>query len=384
MKLAAVGLFLTASLMGASRGYLATPQELAAIRNKAAAGQEPYQSAVRKITAYVRQAQLPAPEAGKVACSASRLPEYYTAAAPIVYGYALYYQISGDLSYAKKVREAILSLTLITALEDGDCPLTMGRHIPTWIRAADLIEDYWAPQDKRKFQNWLAGVIYPSLATKYRRGNNWGAVITNGAQHIADFCYDRPDLQFGGLTAAEMYALMRQTALQRMNGDLWDRCGEGVSMIRPDGGIPEELRRTTTCSDTQLTLDSAAHHYEEGYLAGLIGQAELCWRRGDSSLYDNAMTIPGSTPSGKVLSAGRGSLHRALRFVIDRVPWEKTESLLIAARYYQDPVLLKAAHKINNSSVTNIGDIINQFAFLTHDYPTAEMPSRPLIVAPHR
>ena len=63
---------------------------------------------------------------------------------------------------------------------------------------------------------------------------------------------------------------MKQAALDRMNGYIWDNCGEGVSMIRPDGGIPEEIRRTTNCNDTHLSQDSSAHHYIEGAISGIV------------------------------------------------------------------------------------------------------------------
>jgi hypothetical protein len=107
-----------------------------------------------------------------------------------------------------------------------------------------------------------------------------------------------------------------------MNGVIWDQCGQGVSMIRTDGGIPEEIRRSTTCDDTHIEQGSAAHHYLEGYLVGTISQAELCLRRGDHSLYDN------------VSAAGAGSIRKAIDFMLDRVSWEKKPSLMIAARYY--------------------------------------------------
>ena len=95
-----------------------------------------------------------------------------------------------------------------------------------------------------------------------------------------------------------------------MNGLIWDQCGQGVSMIRPDGGIPEEIRRSTTCDDTHIEPGSAAHHYLEGYLAGTISQAELCLRRGDRSLYDNVTrpaVVPSERPSISCLTACPGT-----------------------------------------------------------------------------
>lgn len=363
------GLWLAATASAAPRGYLTTQPELARIRERAAAGVEPYRSAVRDTIAYAAKARLPAPDLGRVACSASRLPVYATSGAPVVYGYALAYHLTQEKAYAAKVRDAIRDLQRVTALEAGDCPLTMGRHIPDWIRAADLIEDDWSDTGKRTFQDWLATVIYPSLATKYRRGNNWGAVITNAGQYIADYLHDRQDLKLDGRSPSAAYALMRQTALDRMNGAIWDQCGQGVSMIRPDGGIPEEIRRSTTCDDTHIEPGSAAHHYLEGYLAGTISQAELCLRRGDRSLYDN------------VNPNGRGSIRKAIDFVLDRVSWERQPSLMTAARYYRDPRMLAAARR-PSSGQPESHDYISQFTSLTHDFAENETPAPPPVTAP--
>ena len=61
-----------------------------------------------------------------------------------------------------------------------------------------------------------------------------------------------------------------------MNGVIWDQCGQGVSMIRADGGIPEEIRRSTTCDDTHIEQGSAAHHYL-GLSAGICKTPRFCW-----------------------------------------------------------------------------------------------------------
>ena len=364
----AAGALLAATASAAPRGYLTTAPELARIRERAAVGVEPYRSAVRDTIAYAAKARLPAPDQGRVACSASRTPVYATAGAPVVYAWALAYHLTQEKAYAAKVHDAIRDLQLVTALEAGDCPLTMGRHIPDWIRAADLIDDDWNDTGKRAFQDWLATVIYPSLATKYRRGNNWGAVITNAGQYIADYLYGRQDLKLDGRSPAAAYSLMRQTALDRMNGVIWDQCGQGVSMIRPDGGIPEEIRRSTTCDDTHIEQGSAAHHYLEGYLAGTVSQAELCLRRGDRSLYDN------------VNPNGRGSIRKAIDFVLDRASWEKQPTLMVAARYYRDPRMLAGARR-PASDQGESHDYINQFTSLTHDFTENETPPAPPVTA---
>jgi hypothetical protein len=107
----------------------------------------------------------------------------------------------------------------------------------------------------------------------------------------------------------------------------------------------------------------------EGYLAGTISQAELCLRRGDRSLYDN------------VNPNGRGSIRKAIDFVLDRVPWERQPSLMTAARYYRDPRMLAAARR-PSSGQPESHDYISQFTSLTHDFAENETPAPPPVTAP--
>src|ERR1017187_8781599 len=104
-----------ATASAAPRGYLTTAPELARIRERAAAGVEPYRSAVRDTIAYAAKARLPAPDQGRVACSASRLPVYATSGARVVYAYALAYHLTQEKAYAAKVRDAIRDLQRVTA-----------------------------------------------------------------------------------------------------------------------------------------------------------------------------------------------------------------------------------------------------------------------------
>ena len=187
---------------GNYRGYLTTPQELAVIKQKADQNIEPYKSAVSSLISFA-QGSMPSTNSGTVSCSASTDPSYIATGSAQVYSYALAYHLTGDAGYALDAKNAIAGLYNITDLVDsGDCPLTMGRHIPSWIRAADLLEHYWSSTEKRTFQNWLANVVYPTLYLKYDRGNNWGGVITNCGQYVADYLWDRTDLSLEGETPA--------------------------------------------------------------------------------------------------------------------------------------------------------------------------------------
>ena len=124
---------------GNYRGYLTTPQELAVIKQKADQNIEPYKSAVSSLISFA-QGSMPSPNSGTVSCSASTDPSYVAVGSAQVYSYALAYHLTGDAGYALDAKNAIADLYSITDLVDsGDCPLTMGRHIPSWIRAADLL-----------------------------------------------------------------------------------------------------------------------------------------------------------------------------------------------------------------------------------------------------
>jgi hypothetical protein len=97
------------------------------------------------------------------------------------------------------------------------------------------------------------------------------------------------------------------------------------SMIRPDGGLPDELRRQYDCDTTRVKDDyGAAARYSQFANESMICLAELAWRRGDPSLYTH---IDAAT--------GRGALYRSLRFLIDNdVRFEHGSMLEMANRFY--------------------------------------------------
>ena len=84
--------------------------------------------------------------------------------------------------------------------------------------------------------------------------------------------------------------------------------------------------------------------------------------------------VKARTPGGKPLPPDRGSIRNAVNFVLDRVPWERKHSLMIAARYYRDPRMLAAARE---GRPHGVGPDLNPLTALTHDYADGETPARP-------
>ena len=96
-------------------------------------------------------------------------------------------------------------------------------------------------------------------------------------------------------------------------------------MIRPDGGIPDELRREFTCDVTNIAdPDGPAAHYSLFANDAMVSLAELAWRRGDSSLYTH---IDSAT--------GRGALYRSAKFLLDNnIKFTSGSMLELVNRFY--------------------------------------------------
>ncbi|HET9223810.1 MAG TPA: alginate lyase family protein, partial [Roseiflexaceae bacterium] len=112
---------------------------------------------------------------------------------------ALVYARTADASYRAKAADAIVSAI---GTEDGDRTLALGRNLPSYILAADLIDfRAYDPAREAQFRTWLSGVRFEALAgrtlisTHEDRPNNWGTHA--GAARIAAALYlgDRADLE---------------------------------------------------------------------------------------------------------------------------------------------------------------------------------------------
>jgi hypothetical protein len=242
---------------------------------------------------------------------------------------------------------------------------------------------------------------------------NWGSAATNACTYIADYLWDRQELvlvSYNRLDAdepttarspAEAYERAIQLALGRMNGTRAEGRGASSrtcdfvsatkSMIRPDGGLPEELRRGSTgCSGVRILQNDESNMYSQTHLQSLIAQAELLRRRGDLRLYDNVQQAsldftyrdPKGFKHSVALPAGRGSLKRAILFILDHPSYQKPRALKTAAEvaycYYRHPAMLTAVIPTRPNS----GLRAMSFETLTHGFAKGENPGPPPTVPP--
>lgn len=431
---------------GASRGYLTTPQELRAIAEKAAAGLEPYRSAVDQVLQWANRDwdyKLDEHET----CKSSTNPAWIHAERGVgrLYARALAYHLTGDPRYAeeaKTILEQIMSTVQTISLTQQQCRLNFGWGTPELVAAADLIEDYWigltctgplstrygatemgAGPCKVLFQNWLAKNPYYVVSyTAENSQSNWGAAATTTLAYIADYLWDRPDVRLehrmpeqinGGkaveYTPAQAYAHANQLALDRMNGYRVDYHSSSAcdfmsgeqqlpdwppvkSQITEKGIIPEDARRAEACNIPRY--NGEYQNYPQVYLGNAIQQCELMWRRGDRSCYDNIdMTdIPDYTfvdAAGRShtthLYPGRGSIERAIDAIIvdSSTEWKHDSALEVAYRYYVQ--FSRFGNVAQWAAHLNRPSNCSQdvcFGTLTHGFAPGETPGLPPVVAP--
>lgn len=380
---------------GWSRGYLTTPAELRQIKSKSDSGIAPYKKAVQSLLTYAG-----APNYWPYGFVDPTDRDVLQRAAALVYAKGLAYGLTGDQGYAASAREKILELSTTNTCSNtysgsNGCILTLSRHMPGYIAAADLIEDYagWYTGDKTIFQIWLRDKVYRFTDwASDDRSTNWGSVGSASTQYIADYftgsgliLTDRNGAPF---SPHDAYWEARQRALDRVNSNPYmgnSVCTATTGLgIRPYGGIPEETGRGSTgCDGTYLLADDDSYSYMQTHLSGTVLQAELLLRRGDSSLLDN------------IKPDGGGSILKAILYVIenpsDPTPpnhsWNWINSrksiLEIAYRYYRHPAIGRQLG-IGTSSRHIAGDgnsALPHFATLTHGFAVDENPGRPPVTA---
>jgi hypothetical protein len=131
--------------------------------------------------------------------------------------------------------------------------------------------------------------------------------------------------------ARTMYADAIRLHLDSVDGRLYEftpsSCDEkgSKSMIRPDGGIPDELRRQYDCEATRIEeAYGAAARYSQFAIESMVSLAELAWRRGDPSLYTHIEP-----------ETGRGALYRGVQFLLDNnVTLTRGSMLEMVNRFY--------------------------------------------------
>src|SRR5437899_7532234 len=132
-----------------SRGYDTTPQELLTIKAKAAAGVQPYYSAVAALLNFATSSPSYWPYgtiSGNQSCSGVQSPAYIGGGAPLVQAKVIAWWLTGNAAYAASARTQILELTNTygyggeTYSGGNQCILNLSREFPPFVFAADLLE----------------------------------------------------------------------------------------------------------------------------------------------------------------------------------------------------------------------------------------------------
>ncbi len=369
--------------------------------------------------------------------------------AEVVYSKALAYHLTGNRNYADEVKQ-ILQDVMIKVLEitteKRQCQLNFGWGTPEFVAAADLIGEYWRgmtcqgplttrPGDnqlgrgdcQRLFQNWLAKNPYYIVSMTHGI-NNWGTAAAVATGYIADFLWDRADVELvhrnpsyinGGrsflFTPGEAYQHIKTHLIDSMNGyavsygssrscdlmsdspDQDPRFGLPVkSQITENGILPADARRQEKCNIR--VYNGNYQNYPQINLDNLIAYCELLNRRGDTSCFDNIdnSDIPNFSFSDKRgkswvthLHPGRGSVERALDAIITDAGtvWKREGGLTVAYRYYRKNKRLPGTQLSNWAQFIvdrGAGHCRQSICFggLTHGFAPGEDPGPPPTVAP--
>ena len=427
-----------------ARGYLTTPNELRRIGALARAGQEPYKTAVAAELRYAADALAQKPiDVPKVINFDDDIdtPAYLSVGAKYLYAWAIAYNLLRDSApqqaaeYARRAHEWIMAMPVQnTQIKDynDNTRLNLSVYIENFIYTADLLAD-WTPSgggktfaeglDAQRLKQWLGEVIvrYPYNAA-HTRMNNWGAWGQLTIAVIADYVGDAAPLyvqrmvknQDGAyevdpemtcdsgelntcvnVDARTMYANAIQLHDDMVDGKLYEfsfsSCDSGgsKSMIRPDGGIPDELRRQYSCDTTTIEDPyGAAARYSQFALEAMTSLAEVAWRRGDAGVYTH---IDQQT--------GRGALYRGVQFLIDNnVTLTRGSMLEMLNRFYTYQVGVEgdqtARHEYEQLLSHDLPGILKHegewpegpgfvsFGTLTHGFATGERLRPPPLVAP--
>jgi hypothetical protein len=244
---------------------------------------------------------------------------------------ALVYVRLGTASYRSDV---IAALHHVPGTEVGGRTLALGRNLPGYVIAADLIDLRAVDPsfDTSTFRPWLRSLLTESLSgmtlvgTHERRPNNWGTHAGAARAAIAAYLGDSAELARTA-TVFRGWLGERASYASFTYGDLSWQCdpnqpvgidATGCSRlgIALDGALPEEMRRGGT-----LQWPPAATDYAWEGMQGAVLQAELLRVQG----YDT-------------WSWGNKALLRATRFLYDRARWPASgddtwQPWLIDARY---------------------------------------------------
>lgn len=202
---------------------------------------------------------------------------------------ALVYARTGVVSYRAKAAAAIFAAI---GTERGGRTLALGRNLPGYVIAADLIDlrSYDAARDQQ-FRAWLSGVRRESLdgltliRTHEQRPNNWGTHA--GAARIAADIYLGDTLDLERSAAVFRGWLGDRSAYSGFKyGDLsWQADARAPVGVNPtgatksgylvDGALPDDMRR-----GGKFKMPPGHTGYAWGALEGALIQAQLLSRAG--------------------------------------------------------------------------------------------------------
>ncbi len=389
---------IAAKVVGPSRGYLTTPAELVAIKQKADQGIEPYADAMAAVLDLADKKWDYNLKTDEKCKEDPNKPIWLDEenGAPRLYARALAYHLTGEDHYAAEVKtilENMMTKVITIADNDDQCELNFAWGTPELVASADLIEAYWQGKTctgptstfytkteigsgpcKVLFQNWLVkNPYYITSHSAVSSKSNWGAAATNTAAYIADYLWDRPDVLLihrnpaevnGGkdsaLSPSEAYAFANDLMIKRMDGygvdyssgvscDLLNGPRQSAdwpavkSQISEKGIVTEDSRREEFCNIP--VYNGQYENYPQVHLGNNIQQCELMLRRGDNQCFENVdnTDIPEYTykgPDGMLktthLYPGRGSIERAIKAVIidSNTEWRHDSALAVAYHYY--------------------------------------------------
>jgi hypothetical protein len=202
---------------------------------------------------------------------------------------ALVYARAGQKPYRTKAREGIAAAI---GTERGGRTLALGRNLPAYIIAADLIglRSYDPALDSR-FREWLQAVRAEPLdgrtliQTHERRPNNWGTHAGAARVAIAAYLNDHADLEraarvfkgwlgdraaYAGFAFGDLSWQCNPTEPVAVNPAGCTRRGAEL-----DGVLPDDQRRSGG-----FAWPPKRENYTWGALAGATLQAELLHRQG--------------------------------------------------------------------------------------------------------
>ncbi|MDP9483934.1 MAG: alginate lyase family protein, partial [Chloroflexota bacterium] len=203
---------------------------------------------------------------------------------------ALVYARTGTTSYRTSVLAALRS---VVGTEDGGRTLALGRNLPAYVIAADLVALRTADPtfDQTVFRPWLRGLLSETLdgmtlrETHERRPNNWGTHAGAARAAIAAYLGDSAELARTALVFRGW--LGDRTAYASFDfGDLSWQCdptrpvavntsGCSRAGVAIDGALPDEMRR-----GGGFTWPPTFTDYAWEAMQGATLQAELLRRAG--------------------------------------------------------------------------------------------------------